>query len=193
MGDNQINTKLSHMDHGQTKPPPSDSEFFTVDDSDLRVANRLLILCSLGLVVLVVFRVFEMEKRLSAQQPVQGGALYTSPAIRSFESAEDYEASVSGRSIMYSTQRSGSSQDPVTTLSPRSEIIKRLEQARRELVVVGVAWKPPEVVMLLDKKSRKTYQLRVGQKIGNGEVIVESISREEIILSLEKEKVVISL
>lgn len=181
------------MDHEHIKLNKNHAELFKVDDSDLRMVNRLLILCALGLVILVSVRVCQMERRLSLKQPVRGEAFYESPVITPFESEEDYLAAVSKRSIMYSTQRPVDFQNDVPAPSTRAEIMKRLEEARREILVVGVAWNSPQIVMLLDKKKRKTYHVRVGQKIGNGDVVVESISREKIVLSLQDEKVVISL
>ncbi|MDT8390232.1 MAG: hypothetical protein RRC34_06965 [Lentisphaeria bacterium] len=181
------------MDHEHIKSTRNQSELFKVDDSDLRMVNRLLILCALGLVIFVAARVRQMERRLSEKQPPRGEAFYAPPVITPFESEETYLATLSERSIMYSTRAAERIQSEAPTPSSRAEIMKRLEQARQEVIVVGVAWKPPQVVMLLDKKKRKTYHVRVGQKIGGGDVVVDAISRERIVLSLQDEKVVISL
>jgi len=64
---------------------------------------------------------------------------------------------------------------------------KRLQEMVKDLSLVGISWDKEPVVMIEDKKAKKTYFLRKGQKINKFKI--EDILKDKVILSFGGEKI----
>lgn len=176
------------MDH-ESNTPTNNTELFKVDDTDLRMVNRFLALCAVALVFLVAIRARNIEHRLSMEQKTHSGAPYVPAVPAEFASQDHYVAAVSSRNIFMPAagETDGDGQLPDRDLS-REKAQEELRKMRQDLLVVGIAWREPRIVMLLDKRQKKTYHVREGQRIGDSDVYVESISRTEIKIGLQNER-----
>jgi len=64
---------------------------------------------------------------------------------------------------------------------------KRLQEMVQDLSLVGISWDKKPVAMIEDKKAKKTYFLKEGQKINKFKI--EDILKDRVILSFEGEKI----
>ena len=65
---------------------------------------------------------------------------------------------------------------------------KRLQEMAKDLSLVGISWDHKEpVAMIEDKKEKKTYFLKKGQKINK--LKIEDILKDRVILSFQGEKI----
>ncbi len=173
------------MDHDHPANPHA--ELFRVDDSDLRLVNRLLTLVAVGLAAWVFVCATRLESRLGGAESTAVGLPYVAQVPAEFLAEEAYVAQVGARNIFLSSRDLDREVAALPTERPRDEVKRALEQMKRDLLVVGVAWRPPQVVMLLDKRLKRTYHVREGQPIGDSDVVVESITRNVITIKLQDE------
>ena len=64
---------------------------------------------------------------------------------------------------------------------------KRLQEMVKDLSLVGISWDKEPVAMIEDKKAKKTYFLKKGQKINKFKI--EDILKDRVILSFGGEKI----
>lgn len=64
---------------------------------------------------------------------------------------------------------------------------KRLQEMAKDLSLVGISWDKEPVAMIEDKKEKKTYFLKKGQKINK--LKIEDILKDRVILSFGGEKI----
>jgi len=171
------------------RPGGHKAEVLRVDDADLRLVNRLLFVVAALLAALVVWRLWQIEHRRLAQPPEPPARPYTAGSVQPFESEDYYVQHLGSQDVFRRSLAERPDLPPDAAPRTPEETQKLLQALKRDLVVVGVAWREPRLVMVYDKREKTTHFLRMEQGIGEKGVKVRTISRDEIRIGLEDEEI----
>ena len=165
-------------------------EALRIDDTDLRLLNRLLLLVALVLLVVVGYRLWRIEHRRLALAAAPPSRAYQLAPVPAFEAESYYVQQVTGQNVFRTGSPAAAFPGGAEGVERTPEEVQKILQAlKRDLVVVGVAWREPKLVMLYDKREKATYFLRLDQAVGKTGAKVRNISRNEVKIGLEDEEI----
>lgn len=160
---------------------------FDLGADNLRLINRVLAILAVLLAVFVVFQLqrFDTEAYTENIKPAAGRDLVL-PGVQDFEPKTYYIGAVQGKNLFTPLVTGETKTGTTATVDRESAVQQKLRELKGSLVVVGVAWEQPRVVMLYDKRERKTYFLQQSQEIAATGIRVKKIDREEIVIGTDK-------
>jgi hypothetical protein len=145
-----------------------------------------------ALLVVVILRVNSIQERLSGGWSERSGRAYSPPIPTEYGSEEEYVAAVSERNLFLSTRIADEGEVVREDLS-REAAKRELDRIKAEYEWVGVSWRDPLFVILAHRRKARTYLVcRVGETVGDSDVVVKSISRHRVVLGLQDEVLVLS-
>lgn len=159
---------------------------------NIRLINRVLFLATAVFAGWVGYQVRGTSRDGAVLLPVDDPGRPGMAVAHTYQKLEErayYSEKINRRDIFSPVAQEDMAPSGADVYDTLEAVKKRLEQARGELVVVGVSWREPQMVFLYDKRRNKTYFLTENQEIGdNTGITVRSISRTKIKISLETEE-----
>lgn len=174
------------LQDADTDARPRASSLFA--DINVRVLNRFLVVVTVVLGALAVYHVATIDTSISLppMPPPEAGSL--NQDMTEFKSEKEYLAPVARRDVFRIREfERGAEEKPPVQLA-QDQIRSKLEELKGRVVVVGVSWQEPRLVMLYDKRKRETYFLRETDVIGDTDIKVTEIKRRKVKIGLQDEE-----
>ena len=159
-------------------------------DVNLRLVNRLLGVVTVLLAVAAAYRVSMVDSSISLPSPSPSDGQPAERAMNEFKSEKEYIAPVAAHDLFRVREFERTSEEEKDTVKLEQQQVRaRLEELKGRLMVVGVSWREPRLVMLYDKRNRETYFLRESDMIGDSDIKVTEIKRRKIKIGLQDEEI----
>lgn len=162
-----------------------------IAEINLRAVNRLLLVAAIVLAVVAGRRIHTLSPAAPPVAVVAERDTVPAREVREFADVSAYIEQVSRKNIFQLR-----SLDPVVEHREPEDAQRRrhealLQDLRQRLVVVGVSWRVPRMVMLYDRRHNRVYFVQESEGIGDTGATVRDISRGEVTIGIEDQEIIL--